>query len=347
MMTQDRLRAGLAYEMSNGCANAKGKAFDDFQSFLTASLRELERSHASPMLAHMVRDSTVYGNLDVDRRQRLLQNMSTALPGVIQRGETAPPARSPQTPRAWSPPSAAPVVERAGATSVVSSNMGGVASGSKRTPAVAAAKTKEDAPKTKAPTVSRDSSEFPTIIVFDLETTGLSKEKSRIIELAAQSLSDPSAAFSTLVNPGRFTIPAAITSLTGITNSMVSASNVPSFAMAAEQLETFIESARQSRPGAPILLVAHNARQFDAAFMQHEYRRLGRELPSSWRFCDTLPLARALLRPEGLAKFNMDVLREYYGVSIDGEDTQMHRAGTDARVLAEILNKLLENELCF
>lgn len=343
MMTQDRLRAGLAYEMSNGCANAKGKAFDDFQSFLTASLRELERSHASPMLAHMVRDSTVYGNLDVDRRQRLLQNMSTALPGVIQRGETAPPARSTQTPRAWSPPSAAPVVERAGATSVVSSNMGGVASGSKRTPAVAAAKTKEDAPKTKAPTVSRDSSEFPTIIVFDLETTGLSKEKSRIIELAAQSLSDPSAAFSTLVNPGRFTIPAAITSLTGITNSMVSASNVPSFAMAAEQLEAFIESARQSRPGAPILLVAHNARQFDAAFMQHEYRRLGRELPSSWRFCDTLPLARALLRPEGLAKFNMDVLREYYGVSIDGEDTQMHRAGTDARVLAEILNKLLEH----
>ena len=92
MMTQDRLRAGLAYEMSNGCANAKGKAFDDFQSFLTASLRELERSHASPMLAHMVRDSTVYGNLDVDRRQRLLQNMSTALPGVIQRGETAPDA---------------------------------------------------------------------------------------------------------------------------------------------------------------------------------------------------------------------------------------------------------------
>ena len=39
----------------------------------------------------------------------------------------------------------------------------------------------------------------------------------------------------------------------------------------------------------------------------------------------------------------MDVLREYYGVSIDGEDTQMHRAGTDARVLAEILNKLLEH----
>ena len=132
--------------------------------------------------------------------------------------------------------------------------------------------------------VTRASSEFPTVIVFDLETTGLSKEKSRIVEIAAQTFGDPKSSFTTLVNPGRFTIPSAVTALTGITNSMVSAADIPSFAMAAEQLEAFIDRAREARPGAPVLLVAHNARQFDAAFLQHEYRRLGRELPTSWRF---------------------------------------------------------------
>ena len=70
---QNRLRAGLDYEISTGCENAKGKAFDDFQSFLTSSLTELETSYASPMLAHMVRDSKMYAKLDVERRQRLLQ----------------------------------------------------------------------------------------------------------------------------------------------------------------------------------------------------------------------------------------------------------------------------------
>ena len=326
--------------MSNGCANAKGRAFDDFQSFLTASLRELEASHASPMLAHMVRDSLMYSKLDADRRRMLLRNVSAALPAVLRgpAGETA-------APRAWSPPSSS---SSARSTTVIST-LGGrsKATPAQTSPAVrseaAAEPATSSAAAKKKPTVSRDSSEFPTIIVFDLETTGLSKEKSRIIELAAQSLSDPSASFSTLVNPGRFNIPPAITALTGITNSMVSASNVPSFAMAAEQLEAFVDRVRQTRQGAPVLLVAHNARQFDAAFIQYEYRRLGRELPSSWRFCDTLPLARQLLRPEGLNKFSMDVLRDYYSIDLEGADAQMHRAGTDARVLADILNNMLEH----
>ena len=348
--TQRRLRAGVEYEISNGCANAKGRAFDDFQSFLTASLRELETSHASPMLAHMVRDSMMYGKLDTDRRRMLLNNVSAALPGVVQ--SAASTIENASAPRGWAPPRAP--AENAASTSSSSSVLAGVGGRTKSatdmkstTEAMTTTQRTETASAENAkPThveVSRNSSEFPSIIVFDLETTGLSKEKSRIIELAAQSLTDPSAAFSTLVNPGRFNIPPAIKALTGITNSMVSAPDVPSFAMAAEQFEMFIEQVRQSRPGAPVLLVAHNARQFDAAFIQYEYRRLGRELPSSWRFCDTLPLARQLLRPDGLGKFSMDVLRGHYGIELEGGDVQMHRAGTDARVLADILNKMLEH----
>ena len=346
---QNRLKAGLEYEMNKGCENAKGRAFDDFQSFLTASLRELEPSYASPMLARMVSDSTLYGSLDPSRRKVLLQNVAAALPAVLQTASSTtttttsasstvpkPPATPDATsaPRGWTPP---PVKKErsSSATSVLTTKMS--ARGKAVEPMV-----DKTSPVGKA-AVTRASSEFPTVIVFDLETTGLSKEKSRIVEIAAQTFGDPKSSFTTLVNPGRFTIPSAVTALTGITNSMVSAADIPSFAMAAEQLEAFIDRAREARPGAPVLLVAHNARQFDAAFLQHEYRRLGRELPTSWRFCDTLPLARAMLRPAGLTKFNLDFLRQHYEIDMPDGDEGMHRALTDARVLAEILNRLLEH----
>lgn len=61
---------------------------------------------------------------------------------------------------------------------VVLLNMGGVVSGLKWILVVVVVKMKEDASKTKASTVSRDSFEFFIIIVFDLEIIGLSKEKS-------------------------------------------------------------------------------------------------------------------------------------------------------------------------
>jgi|TARA_B110000977_G_scaffold198461_1_gene283372 DNA polymerase III epsilon subunit-like protein len=72
---------------------------------------------------------------------------------------------------------------------------------------------------------------------------------------------------------------------------------VPSFARAAELLEAFVLIAREKGNGAPVILAAHNARQFDAGFLQAEYRRLGKELPDEWRFVDTLPLARKQVRP--------------------------------------------------
>ena len=128
---QNRLKAGLEYEINKGCENAKGRAFDDFQSFLTASLRELEPSYASPMLARMVSDSTLYGSLDPSRRKVLLQNVAAALPAVLQTASSttttttsaasaAPDATS--APRGWTPP---PVKkERASsATSVLTTKM--------------------------------------------------------------------------------------------------------------------------------------------------------------------------------------------------------------------------------
>ena len=103
-------------------------------------------------------------------------------------------------------------------------------------------------------------------MVFDLETTGLNKDRNRIIEIAAVSffllmcvwaigltacffkvnVSDPShSPMSTLVNPGRFAVPPPVVALTGITNAMVSAPAVPSFQRAAELFQEYIDEARR------------------------------------------------------------------------------------------------------
>jgi RecG-like helicase/DNA polymerase III epsilon subunit-like protein len=181
----------------------------------------------------------------------------------------------------------------------------------------------------------------PIVIAFDLETTGLSKEKNRIIEIAAVNVTDPThAPMSTLINPGRFSIPHAITQLTGITNSMVSAPAVPSFARAAELLETYVTEARRKGGGASVILAAHNARQFDAGFLQAEYRRVGRELPDDWRFLDTLPLARKRLDKNRVGSFKLETLAAHFECG-PGEGEVAHRAWADARMLGDILQGVL------
>ena len=72
--------------------------------------------------------------------------------------------------------------------------------------------------------------------------------------------------------------------------------------------------------GASVLLVAHNARQFDAGFLQAEYRRLGRELPDDWRFVDTLPLARKTLSKNTVpgGSYKLESLAGHFGVTVDG-----------------------------
>ena len=145
---------------------------------------------------------------------------------------------------------------------------------------------------------------------------------------------------ATLINPGRFNIPPPITQLTGITNSMVSAPAVPSFARAAELLEEYVTEARRAGGGAPVILAAHNARQFDAGFLQAEYRRLGRELPDDWRFVDTLPLARKRLDKNTVGSFKLETLAAHFACG-PAEGEAAHRAQADARMLGDVLQGVL------
>lgn len=72
---------------------------------------------------------------------------------------------------------------------------------------------------------NKDLSSLVTVIVFDIETTGLSRENERIIEIALRDLQGgPNSTFQTFVNPQRFV---SNSNIHGITTQMVNKPDVP------------------------------------------------------------------------------------------------------------------------
>lgn len=174
-----------------------------------------------------------------------------------------------------------------------------------------------------------------TLIVFDLETTGFSRESERIIEIALQDLSGgENSTFQTLVNPGR-SVPNA--HVHGITTRMVNRSAVPRMQDLIPILFQFVGSRQKS--GGYVVFIAHNARCFDVPFLLEEFNRCSFEVPANWLFTDTLPLARELMKSKGSkpSGTSLKSLREYYGIPLVGP---AHRAMSDVNVLSAILQRL-------
>ncbi|HXG75697.1 MAG TPA: exonuclease domain-containing protein, partial [Gaiellaceae bacterium] len=162
------------------------------------------------------------------------------------------------------------------------------------------------------------------LVVFDLETTGLSASRCRICEIGAVrvralALED---AFETLVNP-ETVLPAAVVSLTGLRDADLRRAPRPQAA-----LPRFLAFAGE----AP--LAAHNAR-FDLGFLEREVERLtGRRVAAP--VVDTVWLARRLLGRRS-ERFSLRDLARFFGVSVE----PCHRALPDALATAEILVALL------
>ena len=170
-------------------------------------------------------------------------------------------------------------------------------------------------------TMPRGQSLDDTFVVFDIETTGLSKETESITEIGAVKVVDGKIIdrFSTFVNPER-PIPAEITKLTGITNEMVADAPVIT-----EILPKFLEFCQDA------VLVAHNA-NFDTGFIRlNAERKCGIEVKNT--VLDTLELSRSLL-PE----LKKDIVCEQLGVSLEGH----HRAVNDAEATAEVFLKFID-----
>jgi DNA polymerase-3 subunit alpha (Gram-positive type) len=160
-------------------------------------------------------------------------------------------------------------------------------------------------------------------VVFDLETTGLSRYKDRITEIGAVKVSKGEIVeiFDELVNPERL-IPEKIVELTGITNEMVADK---------ETIDKVLPKFLEFSKGA--VFVGQNA-DFDIGFVRENAYRLGLEFEPV--YMDTLPMARAIFPDMG--RFSLDKLARKLNVEL----LNHHRASDDAMATAKIFIKLCE-----
>ncbi len=162
-------------------------------------------------------------------------------------------------------------------------------------------------------------------IVVDLETTGVSPARSRILEIGAVRVRAGAVAgrFETLVDPG-VDIPATITSLTGIDRETIV--GAPPQYEALRALSAFVG------PG-PVPFVAHNA-AFDSGFLTSAYREESMTFWSGPVFC-TRKLSRRLI--PHLGRYHLDALCAHFGL----QNRARHRAMGDAAVTADAWIELL------
>ena len=162
------------------------------------------------------------------------------------------------------------------------------------------------------------------IVVFDIETTGLSNRTAKIIEIGAVKIKGGEILdrMDIVVDP-ECPIPEEITALTSITDEMVA--GAPKEREAVESFLSFAGGA---------MLVAHNA-NFDVGFIRVAAER--HSLPFENAFLDTVGLSR-YLNPT-LKNHKLDTLVSHYKIG----DFHHHRAEDDAEVLARIFIRMLDD----
>ena len=184
-------------------------------------------------------------------------------------------------------------------------------------------------------------------VVLDIETTGRSKEKNEVIEVAGLILDSSGmeiedANTSDLVKPNR-PIPTYITELTTITNDDVSMAL--SFPEVADKFIRFISEQADNKGNVEqIILVGHNAKGFDIPFLVHQLNVHGMSgrLFEDKRIrygIDTLQLARKGIKEADKTKigtptaYNLPTLFQFVSGRLPSES---HRAMADVKATATV-----------
>lgn len=162
-----------------------------------------------------------------------------------------------------------------------------------------------------------------TYVALDLETTGLSPARDRILEIGAVKVTDGeiSDTYSMLVDCG-MKIPARITELTGISNEMLQEAVLRGEAKKTKEAVSGLLDFCGELP-----VLGHNI-LFDYSFVKRQAVNMGRKFDNQG--IDTLKIARRFL-PE-LPQRSLGALCSHYGIIQE----KQHRAEDDARAASEL-----------
>ncbi len=184
-------------------------------------------------------------------------------------------------------------------------------------------------------------------VSLDLETTGLSAYRDRIVEVSAVRFVnwEPVECFHTLVNP-KVSISSEVTSINGITNEMVA--DAPEFCEIIDALDSFIGKSN---------IVGHNLK-FDLRFLfcsGYDF-----SVVKSRKYYDTLSLVRNVLSKDGrhwnvedscydyndddidVENYKLTTLCDYYGIR---DNSDAHRALSDSLATGILLKNLVDDKL--
>lgn len=152
-----------------------------------------------------------------------------------------------------------------------------------------------------------------SVLAFDLETTGISTNDDRIVQIAliGSNSNGDAVHYETMINPRR-PIPSGASNVHGIFDSDVK--SLPDFSHHADEIHELIENS---------VIVGHNVRRFDMPLLDNEFRRIGRLPPKPKAMMDTLEIVRRVKvgRPH-----NLSSLCQRHGISLDNA----HTAAADA-----------------
>ncbi len=174
---------------------------------------------------------------------------------------------------------------------------------------------------------------FKTVVVLDLETTGVSFSHDQVIELGAVRWDggEVTEEVEDLISlaPGTC-LPPQITELTGITEQMLSAQGVSK--------QTAAVDVRRLLQGEDRLVVTYNA-QFDLNFLYHFLRRYG---DPAWLQGIQMLDALTVYRDRRPYPHRLENAIAAYG--LEDSVVNSHRAVDDARAAAQVLRAMEEEK---
>ncbi|MCE9507132.1 MAG: DNA polymerase III subunit epsilon [Alphaproteobacteria bacterium] len=178
-------------------------------------------------------------------------------------------------------------------------------------------------------------------IILDIETTGLfTADGHRILEVTAIEMIDSDLTgleCHVLVNPER-DIPAEVSKIHGITNEKVA--DKPFFAAIAQELREFIGDSQ-------IIITCRTEADgyvLDKAFLNMEMERAGFPPFKDEQWVNVRLWSEAMF---GNANAKLDKVLDYYQIDRSERDANGHGSTLDARLLAKVYPKLLEDYMKF
>lgn len=166
-------------------------------------------------------------------------------------------------------------------------------------------------------------------VILDTETTGLSADKDRIVEIACIELSNyipTKNIFHTFINP-ETKVSADAFSVHGYSDEFLS--NKPKFK---EIVKNFLDFIKDKK------LVIHNA-DFDLGFLNNELRRLNVKPILKSDIVDTLQIARSKFPGVGNS---LDALCKRYKINVEAREK--HSALVDCHLLSKVYIELIDKK---